>query len=464
MNPEEIKDLKEWDTKHLWHPFTPMSEYAEEDPLIIARGEKNTLYDVEDNAYLDGISSLWTNVHGHNHPTINKAITEQLGKVAHTTLLGITNKPAVRLAMALTEITPPGLSRTFFSDNGSTAVEAALKIAYQYHRQKYNREPKRSSFITFSNAYHGDTIGSVSLGGIERFHETYRKLLFPTYEVPSTYCYRCPVGEEKETCNLKCFGRLERLLETNGHEIAAIVVEPLVQGAAGMITFPEGALRRLRELADRAGTLLIADEVAVGFGRTGSMFACSQEDVTPDLLCLAKGITGGYLPLAATLATEEIYSAFLGRPEENRTFFHGHTYTGNPLAAVAALASLQVFKEEKTLSGLQPKIKKLWDGLEIFKELHHVGEVRGLGVLVGIEIVHIPLTKRPFPPAERVGHRVIMEARKKGVILRPLGDVIVLNPPLSITSDEIEKLLDVTYNSIKLVTKETAGRYSSVER
>jgi len=453
MENPGINELKNWDKKFVWHPFTPMSEYAEEDSVVIVRGEGNTLYDADGRAYLDGVSSLWCNVHGHNHPKLNEAISRQLQKISHTTLLGLANEPSIILAKRLVEIAPKGLAHVFYSDNGSTAVEVALKIAYQYHRQKPNAEPHRGSFVTFSNAYHGDTIGAVSLGGIELFHAAYRKLLFPTYEVPTTYCYRCHLNEDKAKCEMKCFGRLERLIETSGHEIAAIVVEPLIQGAAGMITFPTGALKRLRELADMAGALLIADEVAVGFGRTGKMFACEHENVSPDILCLAKGITGGYLPLAATLATDAVYEAFLGPPEENRTFFHGHTYTGNPLACAAAIANLEIFEEEKTLSRLQGKIEKLWKGLERFKELKHVGEIRGRGVMVGIELVQLTVTKRPFAPEMRIGHRVTLEARRRGVIIRPLGDVIVLNPPLSITDAEIEKLLDETYSSIRMITE-----------
>ena len=351
--------MKTWDHQHLWHPFTPLADWAAADPLIIERAEGVYLYDTDGRRYLDGVSSLWCNVHGHRHPTLDAALREQLDKVAHTTLLGVSHPTAIALARRLTEVAPEGLTRVFFSDDGATAVEVALKMAFQYWRQKDNPEPRRTRFLALGNAYHGDTLGDVSVGGVERFHAMFGPLLFPVLRAPSPHCYRCPLGLERPECATACLNEVEKLLEAHPGEVAAVVVEPLVQGAAGMIVHPEGYLRGLRELTRKHGTLLIADEVAVGFGRTGTLFACQQEQVAPDFLCLAKGITGGYLPLAATLTTEEVYSAFFGTAADGKTFYHGHTYGGNPLGAAVALASLRVFEEEQTLARLRPKIARL---------------------------------------------------------------------------------------------------------
>ncbi|HEY8506523.1 MAG TPA: adenosylmethionine--8-amino-7-oxononanoate transaminase, partial [Gemmataceae bacterium] len=338
-------ELERWDRDHVWHPFTPMQEYAAEPPLIIERAEGAYLIDLDGNRYIDGVSSLWCNVHGHRVPELDGAVREQLGRVAHSTLLGISNVPAIRLARRLAELAPPGLGRVFFSDSGATAVEVALKMAFQYWRQCREPRPEKTLFLALTGAYHGDTLGDVSVGDIGRFHDLFRPLLFETVRAPSPYCYRCPLSLDRATCGVACAAELERLVRAHADRMAAVVVEPLVQGAAGMITAPEGYLRRVREVTRECGVLLIADEVAVGFGRTGTLFACEQEQVVPDFLCLAKGLTGGYLPLAATLTTDEVYSAFLGRAEEGRTFFHGHTYTGNPLGCAAALASIDRLTE-----------------------------------------------------------------------------------------------------------------------
>ncbi len=334
--------IAELDHAHLWHPFTPQLEWCESEPLAIERAEGTDLFDADGRRYIDGVSSLWCNVHGHRHPGIDEALRAQLDRVAHSTMLGLTHPGAAELAGRLVEIAPPGLQRVFYSESGSTAVEIALKMAFQYWHQREGELCRRTRFVTLEGAYHGDTLGSVAVGGIDLFHGAYGPLLFKTYRVEP--------GDSR---------KLERVLELHAREIAAVIVEPLVQGAAGIRVQPPGFLRRARELADEHGVLLIADEVATGFGRTGTMFACEQERVAPDLLCLGKGLTGGYLPLAATLATERIYEGFLGAPEAGRTFFHGHTYTGNPLACAAALASLEAFEREGTLLRLQPKIRLL---------------------------------------------------------------------------------------------------------
>ena len=397
------------DHQYLWHPFTQQQGWVEEDPVVIESGEGTTLTDSEGRTYIDGVSSLWANVHGHRHPLIDAAVREQLGKISHSTMLGLSHRPAIELAKRLIGIAPTGLTRVFYSDSGSTATEIALKMAFQYWSQKQEGgSERRATFVSLKEAYHGDTIGSVSAGGIDLFHSTYRPLLFDTLKAEP--------GDAAD---------MARILAENEGEIAAVIMEPLVQGAAGMLMHPPGYLAAVRRLCDEHGVLLICDEVATGFGRTGKMFACQHEKVAPDLMCVAKGITGGYMPLAATFATEEIYRGFLGRHEEYRTFFHGHTYTGNPLACAAALATLDVFEKERTMHTLQAKIALLERLLAPIAQLADVGEVRQRGFMVGIEL-------EGFDPALRMGHRITLEARSRGAIIRPLGDVIVLMPPLSI--------------------------------
>jgi adenosylmethionine-8-amino-7-oxononanoate aminotransferase len=447
--------LAQADKKYIWHPFTQMQEYQEMEPVIIERGEGSYLFDVHGRRYLDGVSSLWVTVHGHRRAEIDQAVIAQVGKIAHSTLLGLSNPPAIELAERLVEITPHGLTRVFYSDNGSTGCEVALKMALQYWRHR--GENDRTTFISFKNAYHGDTIGAVSVGGIDLFHDAFRPLLFHVLQAEAPYCYRCPLGLTSSACGMECLASLEQILRDCHEEAAALIIEPLVQGAAGMLTQPSGFLSRVRELCSRYGVLMIADEVAVGFGRTGKMFACEHEGVVPDMMVLAKGITGGYLPLAATLTTDEIYNAFLGKQEEFKTFFHGHTYTGNPVACAAALANLDIFKKEETIEQLVPKVALLARGLERFKDLAAVGEVRQRGFMVGIELVADKKAKTPFPPGDKVGIRVILEARKRGVIIRPLGDVIVIMPPLGITAAELEELIEVIYQSIKTVTEEATA-------
>ncbi len=418
----DSRELIEADRKHLWHPFTQQQGWAEEEPLIIDSAEGCRLTDIGGKTYIDGVSSLWCNVHGHRHPALDAAVGEQLGRVAHSTMLGLTHVPAIELAKRLVEIAPEGLTRVFYSDSGSTATEIALKIAYQYRQQ--TGSPERTKFIALKDAYHGDTVGAVSVGGIELFHSLYRPLLFDTIKAEP--------GDAAD---------MERLLEAHAHETAAVIIEPLIQGAAGMLVHPPGYLRRVRELCTKHDVLLICDEVATGFGRTGTMFACEQEDVAPDLLCLAKGISGGYLPLAATLTSERIYEGFLGRPEESKTFFHGHTYTGNPLACAAAIASLDVFEDEQTLAHVAQLDALLEKLMATVARIPSVAEVRRRGLMCGIELAG-------YEPGERAGHQVTLEARRRGAVIRPLGDVIVLNPPLAITPAELGELVQTTAESI----------------
>jgi adenosylmethionine-8-amino-7-oxononanoate aminotransferase len=436
--------LKKWDREHLWHPFTQMQGFQAEDPLIISRGEGIYLYDIQGNRFLDGVSSLWANLHGHRRRELDRALVAQLSQVAHSTLLGIAHPPAIVLARRLVDLAPAGRNKVFFSDNGSTAVEVALKVAFQFWRNR--GQSRKQRFLKLDGAYHGDTLGAVSVGGIPIFHEIYRPLLFDTLEAPAPYCYRCP---HREDCREQCLARLEELVAAHHQELAAVILEPVMQGAGGMIPQPTGYLAKVREVTRRHQVLLIADEVAVGFGRTGKMFACEHEGVSPDLLCLAKGITGGYLPLAATLATDEVYQAFLGEYQEFKTFFHGHTYTGNPLAAVVGLASLDIFVHDRVLKGLPAKIEQLAGRLQKMAEHPQVGDIRQRGLMVGLELVADKGSREPFPPARRTGHRVILAARQLGAILRPLGDVIVLMPPLCITPAELDTLCDITAAAIK---------------
>jgi adenosylmethionine-8-amino-7-oxononanoate aminotransferase len=444
------KQLIDWDKRYIWHPFTQMKDYMDTNPLVIEKGDGCYLIDIAGNKYIDGVSSLWVLVHGHGKKELVDAVEKQSKILCHSTLLGLANVPSILLAKKLIEIVPRGLSRVFYSDNGSTSVEIALKMAYQYWQQKGKKKKKR--FISFTNAYHGDTIGSVSVGGIDLFHQVYGPLLFKTYKAPSPYCYRCPLKLERETCGLACAEAFEKVVKAHHEEACAVIVEPLVQGAAGMIMQPLGWLHAVWKIAKEHDLLFITDEVATGFGRTGNMFACDEEKISPDFLCIAKGITGGYLPLAATLSTEEVFNGFLGQFDEFKTFFHGHTYTGNPLACAVAVENIDLFKKDRVLQKLKHKIVNLSKGLERFNDLSHVGEVRQKGFMVGIELVKSRKTKRPYPPGEKIGQKVVWEARKRGVILRPLGDVIVLMPPLAIDEPTLDKLVDVTYESIKAVT------------
>ncbi len=441
------------DKKHVWHPFTQMREWEATDPLVIKRGSGSYLIDTEGRRYLDGVSSLWVNVHGHRKRELDRAIRDQLGRIAHSTLLGLANVPSVELAQRLVEVAPKGLTKVFYSDNGSTAVEIALKMAFQYWEE--TGKPGKKRFVSFTGAYHGDTFGSMSVGEIDIFVKKYRPLLFRPFRAPYPYCYRCPVksGKAFPDCKTACLNAFEEVLKKRHKEIAACIIEPLLQGAAGMVVSPPGFLKEVRRLTRKYGVLLIADEVATGFGRTGRMFACEAEKVAPDFLCLAKGLTGGYLPLAATLTTDKVYKAFLGRYEEYKSFFHGHTYTGNPLACAAAIANLDIFEKEKVLQKLAPKIKIFNELLEKFEELPHVGEVRQIGLVAGIELVKDKGTKKAYPAGERAGYRACLRARDYGVILRPLGDVVVIMPPLSATGEEIKKIVEAAYQGIRDVTE-----------
>lgn len=439
--------LINWDREYLWHPFTQMKRWLNEEPTIFVEGRECFLKDIDGKWYLDGVSSLWVNIHGHRRQEIDEALKAQIEKLAHSTLLGASNQPSIvlakRLAQLLSARLPWGkpLKKIFYSDNGSTAVEIALKIAYQYW---INIGVKgKDIFVSLKEGYHGDTLGAVSVGGIELFHEIYKPLLSKSIQAPAPYCYRCELRLNYPACGLACLEVLEKIVSENKERVIAVVVEPLVQCAGGIIVWPPGYLKGLRQICNRYGVLLIADEVATGFGRTGKMFACEHEEVTPDIICLSKGITNGYMPLAVTATNEEIFNAFLGEIEERKTFYHGHSYTGNPLACAVALANLEIFEKEKTIENLPSKISLLEKMLSDIGNLKSVGDVRQKGMIGGIELVKDKDTKEPFPYSAQVGWKVVRAARKYGVWLRPLGDVIVIMPPLVISNENLQRLLEV---------------------
>jgi len=443
MEPEL---LKEWDKKYVWHPFTQMAEYVKYEPIVIERGEGCWLIDVEGRRYLDAVGSIWCNVHGHNVKELNEAIVEQLGKIAHSTLLGLANVPSILLAKKVVEIAPGDLNHVFYTDDGSTAMEAALKMAYQYWQLK--GKPKKTKFVKLQDAYHGDTIGSVSIGGIELFHSMFRELMFETFKVPAPHPYRFD-GTPQE-CRDYSLRVLQELLEEHHDEVAAVVMEPLVQAAAGMITHPEGFLRGVRELCDRYGVLLILDEVATGFGKTGELFACQHEGVVPDIMAISKGLTAGYMPLAITLATDEVYQAFWGGDYgSGKTFFHGHTFTGNQLGCAVALKNIELFEKKGWPQNLKPKIEYLHEKLkEELSDLKHVGDIRGRGFMLGVELVKDKKSKEGFSWKDDVGRRVSRRIVEKGVFTRPLGPVLVIMPPLAISEEEIDFMVKAYRDAI----------------
>ena len=417
--------LRQLDQQTMWHPFTQMAEW---DPLVIVSGEGNYLIDDEGRRYLDGVSSLWCNLHGHRHPRLDRALRAQLDRVAHVTFLGLTHEPGIRLGAALLEVAPPGLTRVFYSDSGATAVEIALKQSFQYWQLR--GQPSKQRFLRLGEAYHGDTLGAVGVGGIELFHRIFGPLLVRSIPIPT------PAG----TDGAKALAELARQLEAHGKDIAALVLEPLIQGAAGMLVHPRGFLSHAAELCRRHAVHLIVDEVATGFGRTGTIFACEQERVSPDFLCLAKGISGGYLPLAATLTTEEIYAGFLGKREELKQFFHGHTYTANPLACAVGLESLALLRES-SLANACAQIPNMAAALGRIAQLPGVQAIRQCGLMAGIQI-------EPRD-GQFLGAEICTRARVHGVILRPLGDVVVWMPPLTLQPDDLALLERATAAAIR---------------
>lgn len=445
------EDLIAKDIKYVWHPDTQMKEYETEKPIIIERGKGIYVWDTEGNKYIDAIASWWVNTLGHSNPRLNKALCEQVEKIEHVLLAGFSHVPAIELAEELVRISANSLTKVFYSDNGSTATEVALKMAFQYCVQ--TGKPEKTKFVALENSYHGDTLGAVAVGGVDIFYKIFKPLLFDIFQAKSPYCYRCPMGLNKESCNIDCISSLEEIFKNHHNEIAAMIIEPLVQGACGMRMYPIEYLKKVRELCDEYDIILIDDEVAMGFGRTGKMFAYEHAEIEPDIVCLAKGITAGYLPLAVTMTNDKIFNAFYDDYNTYKTFYHGHSFTGNPLAAAIAVENLKIFKEEKIIENLQPKIEFFHKQLEKFKDLKHVGDVRYIGMIAALELVEDKETKELFDCKKRIGKKVYQEALKLGAILRPLDHIIYFIPPYVITEEEIVELTDIAYKAIRLATE-----------
>ncbi|RLQ97433.1 adenosylmethionine--8-amino-7-oxononanoate transaminase [Falsibacillus albus] len=447
------KALLEDSKNYLWLPFTQMTDY-ERDPLIIESGEGIKLKDIDGKEYLDGYSSLWLNVHGHRKKEIDDAIKKQLDAISHSTLLGAANVPAIQLAKKLEQITPKNLKRTFYSDSGAESVEIAIKMAYQYWQNKGFK--KKTKFVTLSNGYHGDTVGAISVGAVDLYHRVYGSLMFESIKAPFPLVYRSG-KKNPDAIRDHALAELREIFQSRHEEIAGITMESIIQGAGGMNIMPKGYLKGVELLCKEYDILLIIDEVATGFGRTGKMFAVEHEDVQPDLMTIAKGITGGYLPVAATMTTEEIYDAFHGEYEEMKTFFHGHSYTGNQLGCAAALANLEIYEKENLIEQVQKKIAIVKEGLDELKDLEYVGDIRQLGLMCGIELVRDNITNEPFPWKERVGYRSTLKMRELGMLTRPLGDIIVFMPPLASTEEELKQMISIMKQAIEETCKEMAG-------
>lgn len=451
------KNLNKIDKQNVWHPFTQMSEWETQDTIMIERAKGNYLYSTTGQKLFDGVASMWTTVHGHGRVEINNAIKKQIDKVSHTTLLGLANEPSTILSEKLLKLLPKHFKKVFYSDNGSTAVEVALKMAFQY--QQLIGNTKKKKFLAFTNSYHGDTVGGMSVGEIDVFVKTFNPLLFKSFRAEYPNCYRCPAQKTYPDCKLACIDSFKNIITKEHKNLAAVIVEPMIEGAFGMIPMPKGYLNEIARLCKKHNVLLIFDEVATGFGRTGKMFALNhmtssdiKEHLKPDIICLAKGLTGGYLPLSATVTTQKIYDAFLGKFDEFKAFFHGHTFTGNQLGSAAAIASIDLFKKDDTLKKAQKKIALMEKEFNKLLKLSHVGDARGIGFMRGLEIVKDKKTKKTFPVKDRVGYKICLKAREKGLFIRPLGDTITFVPPLTITEKEIIKYTKIIRDSITEVT------------
>jgi adenosylmethionine-8-amino-7-oxononanoate aminotransferase len=442
MNELQAKDLK-----YIWHPCSQMKDYEEFPPIVIERGAGAYLYDIDGKAYLDAVSSWWVNLFGHNNPRINAAIHKQLESLEHVIFANFSHKPAIELAERIVTLAPDGLNKVFFADNGSSAIEVALKLSFQYHQQ--DGQPKKTKFLSISEAYHGETLGALSVGGIDLYSKIYHPILFQTYQVQGPDCFRCSYGKRREDCNAECFERMEKKVETVADELSGIIIEPLIQGAAGMKIYSPIYLKKLRELCDRYNIHYIADEIAVGFGRTGKMFACEHAEISPDIMCLSKGLTAGYLPLSLTLVTDEIYAAFYSDYIEQKAFLHSHSYTGNPISCAVACESLNIFADDQVLEENRKKSLYIREMAEPLAKRHHfVGEYRQLGMVGALEIVADKKTKEPFDWKRRVGYNIYRVALEKGVLLRPLGNIIYFMPPYVVTQKDIEFMVNTAFEAI----------------
>lgn len=452
----QISELQAKDLQHVWHPCSQMKDYEQFPPIVIKRGEGVWLYDERDNRYLDAVSSWWVNLFGHANPRISKALSEQAFTLEHTIFANFTHEPAVKLAEKLVELTPVNLNKVFFADNGSSAIEVALKMSFQYHMQSGKKSKTR--FLALTDAYHGETLGALSVGGVDLYNEVYQPLLLDTVRAQGPDCFRCPFNDRPESCQVQCIRYVEEQLVNHHNEIAAVIIEPLIQAAAGMKMYPPGYLKRLRELCTVYDVHLIADEIAVGFGRTGTLFACEQADISPDFMCLSKGLTGGYLPLSAVLTTDKVYEAFYDDYGTMKAFLHSHSYTGNTLACRVALEVLTIFEEEDYLAIIRSKgerMRKL--ALEAFSALHSVGEYRQTGLVGAIELVKNRDTKEPLPGEERIGYQIYKRALAKGLLIRPLGNILYFMPPYIISDEEMEFMITTTKETIEQFFKEWEG-------
>jgi adenosylmethionine-8-amino-7-oxononanoate aminotransferase len=450
MNMDLEMDLAARDLRHIWHPCSQMKDYETLPPIVIDHAQGVYLYDVAGSRYIDVISSWWCNLLGHCNPRINAAVKGQLDKLEHVIFANFSHLPAITLCERLSAVMPAGLTKFFFTDNGSAAIEAALKMSFQYHHQTGNPQKKR--FMALNDAYHGETLGALSVGGVDLYSEIYRPLLLDVVRIAGPDCYRCPCGRQRETCDAECFAQAEAAFAAHGEETCAIIVEPLVQAAAGMKIYPPVYLQKLRRLCDRYQVHLIADEIATGYGRTGRMFACDHAGISPDLMCLSKGLTGGYMPMALAVATEEIYAAFYADYAEGRAFMHSHTYSGNPLACAAALEVLNILEDEDVIgqaNATAPDFNRM--AREKLGSIRWVGEIRHIGLIHAIELVQDPVTKAPLDSSRRWGYQIYQRALSKGVVLRPLGDVLYFNPPLIISREDMAYALDVCAQSIEEV-------------
>lgn len=443
-----MNDYVKRDLKYIWHPCGQMKDYEELNPIVIEKGEGVWLYDIEGNKYLDCVSSWWTNTLGHSNKRINEAIKKQIDNIEHVIFANFSNKPAIDLSEKLVNITPDRLTKVFFSDNGSSAVEIALKMSFHYHMQKGNTKKKR--FVALSDAYHGETLGALSVCDIDEYNKIYNPLLLDTIRVDGPDCYRCKYGCTRDNCNAECFENMEKCMEERYDEMSAVIVEPMVQGAAGMKIYSPIYLKKLRKICDKYDIHLIADEIAVGFGRTGEMFACNHAQISPDFMCLSKGISAGYMPMSVVMTTDEIYDCFYGDYNEQKAFLHSHTYAGNAMGCAIALESLKILEEDSIIENNRKKgklIKRLT--LEKAEASKHVGEVRNIGMITAIEIVKDKLTREDYPWQMRVGYEIYKIALSKGLLLRPIGNVLYFIPPYIINEEEIKFMVNTCFHSIE---------------
>lgn len=443
-----ISNLQKRDLDHVWHPCSQMKDYEEFPPIVIKNGKGIYLYDENGKQYLDAVSSWWVNLFGHSNERISTALAKQAFQLEHVIFANFTHEPAIFLAEKLVQMTPAGLNKVFFADNGSSAIEVALKMSFQYHMQ--NHKPKKTRFLALSDAYHGETLGALSVGGVGLYNEVFQPLLLDTVRAEGPDCFRCPFNEQPDRCSTQCLTFIEAKLKLHHEEISAVIIEPLIQAAAGMKMYPPAYLRGLQELCKQYDVHLIADEIAVGFGRTGTMFACEQAEISPDFMCLSKGLTGGYLPLSVVLTTDEIYDAFYDDYPTMKAFLHSHSYTGNTLACRVALEVLKIFEEEETIEQIQTKSVYMNQlASAVFSDLPYVGEYRQTGMVGAIELVKDKVTKEPFPSSDRIGYQIYQIALEKGLLLRPLGNILYFMPPYVITKEEIRIMIETANDAIE---------------